>query len=112
MPSVKEIEDHWDDIADDYFLETTDLTTMSLAETPTYGEIDWSSSAFQPQREVIYHRHEKMFNDLDIKEGEFTCPKCRHKRASYFQLQTRSSDEPMTTFLKCLNRKCRNRWRE
>jgi len=39
----------------------------------------------------------------------FRCGKCRTNNCTYYQLQTRSADEPMTTFVTCLN--CDNRWR-
>lgn len=37
------------------------------------------------------------------------CGKCQQKKVSYSQAQTRSADEPMTTFCECLN--CGNRWK-
>lgn len=37
------------------------------------------------------------------------CGKCGQKRVSYTQAQTRSADEPMTTFCECLH--CGNRWK-
>ena len=37
------------------------------------------------------------------------CPKCGEKEAAYWQLQTRSADEGMTTFYRCL--KCKFTWR-
>nr|XP_023417714.1 transcription elongation factor A protein 2 isoform X1 [Cavia porcellus] len=39
----------------------------------------------------------------------FTCGKCRKKNCTYTQVQTRSSDEPMTTFVVC--NECGNRWK-
>lgn len=41
--------------------------------------------------------------------GMFTCGKCKGNKTTYFQMQTRSSDEPMTTFVTCLT--CSNRWK-
>lgn len=41
--------------------------------------------------------------------GLFTCGKCKGTQTTYFQMQTRSSDEPMTTFATCLT--CGNRWK-
>lgn len=41
--------------------------------------------------------------------GTFTCGKCKGTKTTYFQLQTRSSDEPMTTFVTCIT--CNNRWK-
>ena len=39
----------------------------------------------------------------------YTCGKCKKNRCSYYELQTRSADEPMTTFVTCLN--CNHRWK-
>lgn len=39
----------------------------------------------------------------------FVCGKCGQKKVSYNQAQTRSADEPMTTFCECLA--CGNRWK-
>ena len=37
----------------------------------------------------------------------FSCGKCKSKECTYTQLQTRSADEPMTTFVYCMA--CGNR---
>ncbi|KAI8089003.1 transcription elongation factor S-II [Halteromyces radiatus] len=39
----------------------------------------------------------------------FICGKCKQRKCTYFQMQTRSADEPMTTFVTCLS--CNNRWK-
>ncbi|MEQ2279428.1 Transcription elongation factor A protein 1 [Ameca splendens] len=39
----------------------------------------------------------------------FTCGKCKGKNCTYTQVQTRSADEPMTTFVFC--QQCGNRWK-
>lgn len=38
------------------------------------------------------------------------CKKCQHTEAHFWTLQTRSSDEPETSFYRC--KKCKNTWRE
>jgi len=39
----------------------------------------------------------------------YKCRKCGSRKCSYYELQTRSADEPMTQFFTCLN--CQNRWK-
>lgn len=46
---------------------------------------------------------------LEANTDNYTCFKCKSKKCTYFQLQTRSADEPMTTFVTCLD--CGNRWK-
>jgi transcription elongation factor S-II len=46
--------------------------------------------------------------DTDIR-GIFQCGKCRSWKTTYYQMQTRSADEPMTTFVSCVN--CGKRWK-
>tara|TARA_B100000674_G_C37769156_1_gene881663 strand:+ start:224 stop:748 length:525 start_codon:yes stop_codon:yes gene_type:complete len=60
--------------------------------------------------------NEKIKRDQNLVKGdsisttdEFKCFKCFKRQCTYYQLQTRSADEPMTTFVTCLA--CGNRWR-
>ena len=55
-------------------------------------------------------RDKNMYNpQIDANTDNFTCGKCKSNRCSYYQLQTRSADEPMTTFVTCID--CGNRWK-
>ena len=40
---------------------------------------------------------------------QFKCSKCKQRKCTYYQMQTRSADEPMTTFVRCSN--CGNAWK-
>ena len=51
----------------------------------------------------------KFFPKVEASTDNFTCGKCKSKACTYYQLQTRSADEPMTTFVTCTN--CGNRWK-
>ena len=46
---------------------------------------------------------------IEASTDNFTCRKCKSKKCSYYQLQTRSADEPMTTFVNCIS--CGSRWK-
>lgn len=51
---------------------------------------------------------------IEAATDNFTCNKCLANKevankCTYYQLQTRSADEPMTTFVTCLN--CGSRWK-
>jgi len=50
---------------------------------------------------------EKEQEALPLVEKE--CPKCGHKKAYFWEVQTRASDEPATQFFKC--EKCKHTWR-
>ena len=41
--------------------------------------------------------------------GMFKCGKCKSMKTTYYQMQTRSADEPMTTFVTCMD--CNNRFK-
>ena len=40
---------------------------------------------------------------------QFKCGRCKKRKCSYFEFQTRSADEPMTVFITCIN--CGKRWK-
>ena len=75
---------------------------------------DYVSKVSQLNPELI----EKIKNSIKNKQstekkaktkGTFKCGKCKSWYTTYTQAQTRSADEPMTTFVVCLN--CNNRWK-
>ena len=41
---------------------------------------------------------------------QFQCRRCKKQECTYYELQTRSADEPMTIFITCLN--CGKEWRQ
>ena len=77
--------------------------------------------AFMTHQEMIPEQWEELINKkkirdqhrytpkLDANTDNFTCRKCKSTRCSYYQLQTRSADEPMTTFVTCID--CGSRWK-
>jgi transcription elongation factor S-II len=46
---------------------------------------------------------------VEASTDNFQCHKCRSRECTYYQMQTRSADEPMTTFVTCI--KCGSRWK-
>jgi DNA-directed RNA polymerase subunit M/transcription elongation factor TFIIS len=62
--------------------------------------------------EKIHLDMRKQYVEKEAKEnlvGLFKCGRCKSKKTTYYQLQTRSADEPMTTFVSCLN--CEKNWK-
>lgn len=47
--------------------------------------------------------------NMEAATEEFKCFKCKKRKCTYYELQTRSADEPMTTFVSCLL--CGNHWK-
>lgn len=51
----------------------------------------------------------KYTNNAQASTDMFTCRKCKSKRCTYYELQTRSADEPATIFITCLD--CGKNWK-
>jgi len=77
--------------------------------------------AFMTHQEICPDKWKKLIEDKKVRDKQkyepnieastdnFTCNKCKSKKCTYYQLQTRSADEPMTTFVTCLE--CGKRWK-
>jgi transcription elongation factor S-II len=85
------------------------------------GEIKSHTIAFMTHQEMRPEKWDEMIRIKSIRDKNkfevnleactdtFTCRKCKSKKCSYYQMQTRSADEPMTIFISCLE--CGARWR-
>lgn len=58
-----------------------------------------------------YKREKVMYEEtVEAMTDQFKCGLCKSRKCTYYELQTRSADEGMTTFITCL--KCGNRWKQ
>jgi transcription elongation factor S-II len=46
----------------------------------------------------------------EVGSDMFKCKRCGKAKTRYWEMQTRSADEPMTIFIRCLN--CGKEWRQ
>jgi len=94
---------------------TTLLTRLKKGEFPPHELAFMKHHQMCPEKwnKLIADKIERDDNatkvDYSAATDEFTCWKCKGTKCTYYQLQTRSADEPMTTFVCCLS--CANRWR-
>jgi transcription elongation factor S-II len=99
----------------------TNLKDTLLVERLNKGEIKSSEVGTMTHQEMIPTKWVKMMQIKKEKEENlyspkidgntdmFVCRKCKSNKCSYYQLQTRSADEPMTTYVNCVT--CGHRWK-
>jgi transcription elongation factor S-II len=99
----------------------TNLNNPHILEQLNSGSIKAHTIAFMTHQEMRPEKWDELItakskrdqnkfeNNLEAATDTFTCRKCKSNKCTYMQLQLRSADEPMTTFVTCLS--CGNRWR-
>lgn len=80
-----------------------DISTMTPYEM--YPE-NWKELA--DKQLLIEQRN--LEGDKSRATDQYKCHRCGKRECSYYELQTRSADEPMTIFITCLN--CGKRWQQ
>ena len=92
-----------------------------LREQVESGEIKAHKIAFMTHQEMAPEKWDSLIQakikrdktkyetNMEAATDTFKCRKCHTNKCTYYQLQTRSADEPMTTFVTCLE--CGNRWK-
>ena len=97
-------------LADDIRNQKIDSTKFASLLPEQMWPTGPHAEAIRKNREKVIHKEFLLKNEHNENyEGAFMCAKCKSKKTSYYQLQTRSADEPMTTFVTCHN--CDKRWK-
>lgn len=85
------------------------------------GTIKAHTLAFMTHQELNYEKWAQLIEvkskrdknkfevNIAASTDTFTCRKCKGNQCTYYQMQTRSADEPMTVYVNCLT--CGNRWK-
>ncbi|XP_039535643.1 transcription elongation factor A protein 3 isoform X11 [Pimephales promelas] len=85
---------------------------IELSRLATMTAEEMASDELKQLRNVLTQeaiREHQMAKTGGTSTDMLQCGKCRKKNCTYNQVQTRSADEPMTTFVLC--NECGNRWK-
>jgi DNA-directed RNA polymerase subunit M/transcription elongation factor TFIIS len=83
---------------------------LSIETLADMEVIDYAPQIYAPLRErMILREQHQLEGNKAMATDLFKCGRCHKKECTYYELQTRSADEPMTKFITCLN--CGNHWR-
>lgn len=76
--------------------------------------LTWTNTELFPERnrelaERLFQREQRLLEGNKANAtDQFFCSRCHKRQCTYYELQTRSADEPMTIFIQCVN--CGKRW--
>jgi transcription elongation factor S-II len=72
--------------------------------------VELSPKRWKAQIEAQIAKEKHLYSPSGNASIYFYCSSCKKKtKCDYYQMQTRSADEPMTTFVTCLE--CDRRWK-
>lgn len=87
-------------------VKAKDIPSLSPTQIWPNGPVAQTEFRLKEKELAIEEAKARMDDDY---EGMFRCRKCKSKKTTYYQLQTRSADEPMTTFVTCME--CGTKWK-
>jgi transcription elongation factor S-II len=79
--------------------------TLAFMTHQEFNPEKWKDLLDQKMKRDIAKYDKKIEASTDM----FTCKKCHSKKCTYYELQTRSADEPATIFVTCLD--CGKHWK-
>jgi transcription elongation factor S-II len=99
------------------YVKNKDLLAGVCSKTILIEEVP-----FLPMSELFPEKWKKMVEqqlkqeasalegDKDMATDMFKCTRCGKRQCTYYEMQTRSADEPMTVFIRCIS--CGKQWRQ
>jgi DNA-directed RNA polymerase subunit M/transcription elongation factor TFIIS len=103
-------------------LPTAYVNNTELFAKYKAGEVSFKDISEMDSYQLFEERWKDCFLEQQIREkrqlegnkamatDRFLCKRCHKRECTYYELQTRSADEPMTIFITCLN--CGKHWKE
>ena len=97
------------------YIQNTDLLARYKRGEYTFEDLmTWNQTEIFPERnkelaEKQFQREQRLLEGNKANATDkFFCGRCHKRECTYYELQTRSADEPMTIFIQCVN--CGKRW--
>ena len=98
------------------------INNKSFIEKINNNELNLDKIAYMSYQEIFPEHWKKMMDEkykrdkllyeekAEAMTDQFKCGRCKSRKCTYYELQTRSADEAMTIFITCLT--CGNRWKQ
>lgn len=97
------------------YIQNTKLLERYKNKEFTFEDLmTWTETEIFPERnkelaEKQFQREQRLLEGNKANAtDQFFCTRCHKRQCTYYELQTRSADEPMTIFVQCVN--CGKRW--
>lgn len=75
------------------------------------NSMDYAPYLYSDMRErQLLREQQQLEGNKAMATDLFKCNRCKKRETTFYELQTRSADEPMTKFITCVN--CGNHWRQ
>lgn len=87
---------------------TKGLKLQEILEEVKQNRMCWNHPMFNDVKFKQQEQDEFIVTPFQVEEGVLKCPKCSKCRTFSYSKQTRSADEPMTTFATCML--CKYKW--
>lgn len=82
-----------------------------LSDIPSMSSYEMFPEKWFELKDKLLQREQKILEGNKSRAtDQFKCRRCQKRECTYYELQTRSADEPMTIFITCLN--CGKEWRQ
>jgi DNA-directed RNA polymerase subunit M/transcription elongation factor TFIIS len=82
---------------------------LTIEQITNQNYYELSPDVWQPMVDRQAKREQiQLEGDFSRATDKWQCNNCKTRKCTYYELQTRSADEPMTIFIHCLN--CGKRW--
>ena len=86
------------------------VESMTPDEFVNTSEVDRHPEHWMDKLREVAERDKALYSRKTTASAQMYCSSCKKKtNCDYYQMQTRSADEPMTTFVTCLE--CDKRWK-
>ena len=92
-------------------LEKVKSKNIDIELLSQMNTMDYAPYLYSTMRERQLQREQQQLEGNKAMATDlFRCNRCKKRETTFYELQTRSADEPMTKFISCVN--CGNHWRQ
>lgn len=100
-------------IKNDGLFELLKSGSYSASDIGSLGAYEMYPDKWRYMIEIQLKRDKHLLEggtDLEYATDMFRCSRCGKRKCTYYEMQTRGADEPMTVFIKCLV--CKKEWKQ